>query len=240
MLVAVTKMDSGRGVRMAGQEPVPIPVIRRLSHYLQQVRMEMEEGREWISSRQLAEALEVTSSTVRQDLSCLDISGTVRLGYRTLDLEAALLTLLGRDRHSNMVIVGAGNLGRALARHQEFPRQGFTVCGLFDSDPEVIGRQVGNLTVQAMSELPRTISEKDVEIGVIAVPSSSAQEVADTLVASGVQGLLNMSCAHVKTQEGVSAVESRIFSSLSLLSHAIRTCGGGDGPKKEDSAGSCG
>jgi redox-sensing transcriptional repressor len=232
-LVYFTEMDLGRGAGMAGHDSVPIPVLRRLSHYLQHVRMQTEEGREWVSSRQLAEALEVTRSTVRQDLSCLDISGTVRLGYRAPDLEAALLTLLGRDRHSNMVIVGAGNLGRALALHQEFPRQGYTVCGLFDSSPAVVGCEVGNLTVQAMSELPSTVSEKNVEIGVIAVPSSTAQEVADKLVASGVQGVLNMSCAHVKTPEGVSAVQSRIFSSLSLLSHAIRACRRDDGPKKE-------
>lgn len=237
MLTFLTEMELGREAGMADQDPVPIPVLRRLSHYLQHVRVQIEEGGEWISSRQLAEALEVTRSTVRQDLSCLNISGTVRLGYRTSDLETALLTQLGRDRHSNMVIVGAGNLGRALALHQEFPRQGFTVCGLFDSNAAVVGSKVGNLTVQAMSKLPGTVKKKNVEIGVIAVPSSAAQEVADLLAASGVQGVLNMSSAHVKTPESVSAVESRIFSSLSLLSHAIRACRREDGPKKE--AGTC-
>jgi len=221
---------------MGCKDPVPIPVLRRLSHYLQHIRVQVEKGREWISSRELAEALDVTSSTVRQDLSCLDISGTARRGYRTSDLEAAVVTLLGRDRESNMVIVGAGNLGRALALHQEFPRQGFTICGLFDSSPAVVGRDFGKLTVQAMSELPRTVSEKNAEIGVIAVPSSAAQKVADELVASGVQGVLNMSCSHVRTPEGVSVVEARMFSSLSLLSYAIKAGKSGDGRKTEDSA----
>jgi redox-sensing transcriptional repressor len=207
---------------MGEQASVPIPVVRRLSHYLQHVRMQIELGREWISSLELAEALEVTSSTVRQDLSWVDISGTAKRGYRVEDLECAIVTLVGRDRGSNMVIVGAGNLGRALALHEEFPRQGFTVCGVFDSNPRVISEKVGRFVVQGMDELPRVIREKDVEIGVIAVPAKAAQEVADELVSVGVQGLLNMSCTHVRTPEGVTVVEARMFSSLNLLSYAIK------------------
>ncbi len=184
--------------------------------------MQIELGQEWISSLELAEALEVTSSTVRQDLSWLDISGTAKRGYRTDDLERTLLTRIGRDRGSNAVIVGAGNLGRALALHGEFARQGFVICGIFDSSRRVVGKKVGKLVVQSIDELPRLIEEKQVDIGVIAVPAKSAQAVADQLVNAGVQGLLNMSCVHVRTVEGVSVVEARMFSSLSLLSYAIK------------------
>jgi redox-sensing transcriptional repressor len=201
--------------------------------------LQVEKGEDWISSRELAEALDVTSSTVRQDLSSLAISGTARRGYRTRDLEVAIVTLLGRDRESNMVIVGAGNLGRALALHQEFPRQGFSVRGLFDSSPAVVGREVGTLIVQAMSELPRTVAEKDAEIGVIAVPSSAAQEVADVLVNSGVQGVLNMTCQYIRTPEGVSVVEARLCSSLSLLSYSTRAWKRGDGQRPEEAAPTC-
>lgn len=207
---------------MGDQTPVPIPVIRRLSHYLQHIRMQIEQGREWISSLELAEALEVTSSTVRQDLSWLDISGTAKRGYKIEDLEDAIATLVGRDRGSNMVIVGAGNLGRALALHEEFPRQGFAVCGVFDSSPRIIGKKVGRLLVQSMDELPRAVRENDVEIGVVAVPAKYAQDVADELVSAGVQGVLNMSCTHVRTPNGVTVVDARMFSSLNLLSYAIK------------------
>jgi redox-sensing transcriptional repressor len=213
---------------------VPIPVIRRLSHYLQHVRMQIELGQEWISSLELAEALEVTSSTVRQDLSWLDISGTAKRGYRTEDLESGILTLIGRDQgSSNIVIVGAGNLGRALALHEEFTRQGFVICGILDSSRRVVGKKVGKLVVQSIDELPRLIQDKNVDIGVIAVPAKSAQAVADQLVNAGVQGLLNMSCVHVRTVEGVSVVEARMFSSLSLLSYAIKAQKG-SGSKKGD------
>jgi redox-sensing transcriptional repressor len=189
---------------------------------MQHVRMQIEHGREWISSLELAEALEVTSSTVRQDLSWLDIIGTAKRGYKIVDLESSIATLVGRDRSSNMVIVGAGNLGRALALHEEFPRQGFAVSGVFDSDPRVAGRKVGKFVIQRMEDLPRVVRDKNIDIGIIAVPARSAQNVADVLVSAGVQGLLNMSCAHVRTPEGVSVVEARMFSSLNLLSYAIK------------------
>ncbi|MBI4720933.1 MAG: redox-sensing transcriptional repressor Rex [Chitinivibrionia bacterium] len=207
---------------MDDRAPIPIPVIRRLSHYLQHVRVQIELGREWISSLELAEALEVTSSTVRQDLSWLDISGTAKRGYKTVDLEASILQLIGKDRASNIVIVGAGNLGRALSQHEEFSRQGFVIIGLFDSSNRVIGKKVGKLVVQSVDDLPQVVQEKNIEIGVISVPAKAAQAVADQLVSAGVQGLLNMSCAHVRAPNGVSVVEARMFSSLSLLSYAIK------------------
>jgi redox-sensing transcriptional repressor len=219
---------------MNHQAPVPIPVIRRLSHYQQYVHSQIVEGREWISSLELAEALEVTSSTVRQDLSWLDISGIAKRGYKIEDLEIAILELIGRDQDSNIVIVGAGNLGRALALHDEFARQGFIVCGVFDSSPRVIGRKVGKMVVQGIDELPRSVRDNNVDIGVAAVPAKSAQTVADQLVSAGVKGVLNMSCAHVRTPNGVSVVEALMYSSLSLLSYAIKARKGSGRETKGD------
>lgn len=212
---------------MSEKAAAPIPVIRRLSHYLQHVRVRMDQDTEWISSLELADALDVTSSTVRQDLSWLRISGTAKRGYRTEELASSIISFLGRERCCNMVIVGAGNLGRALALHEEFSRQGFAICGVFDASPRVVGRKVGNLAVQSMDELPGVVRERSVDIGVIAVPTKAAQGVADELVAAGVRGVLNMSVAHVRTPEEVPVVEARMFSSLSLLSYAIKARRGG-------------
>lgn len=222
---------------MGGEAPVPIPVVRRLSHYLQYVRVQIDEGREWVSSLELAEALEVTSSTVRQDLSWLDISGTAKRGYRTNELECAIITLVGRDKGKNIIIMGAGDLGRGLALYDELPRQGFVVCGVFDVDPDIVGTKVGNFVVQGMKDLPRFVREKGVEIGVIAVPAKVAQAVTDELASAGVYGLLNMSCTHVRTPDGVTVVEARMFVSLSLLSYAIKARkGSGKRGKEADHA----
>jgi redox-sensing transcriptional repressor len=196
----------------------------------------MDQDQEWISSLELADALDVTSSTVRQDLSWLRISGTAKRGYRTEELISSITSLLGRDGGSNMVIVGAGNLGRALAVHEEFTRQGFAIRGIFDAAPRVVGRKLGSLVIQRMDELPRVVRERSVDIGVIAVPTHAAQGVADLLVAAGVQGVLNMSVAHVRTPESVPVVEARMFSSLSLLSYAIKARRGGSRERKGDSS----
>ena len=170
----------------------------------------------------LADALDVTSSTVRQDLSCLNVSGIAKRGYRVNDLVESILTLLGRDETTNMVIVGAGNLGRALARHDEFPRQGFAVRGLFDADPELIGGKVGGFQILGIDNLAAVVRDEHIEIGIIAVPSKPAQDVADLLVSVGVKGILNMSVAHVRTPPEVPVVAARLYSNLSLLSYALK------------------
>ena len=207
---------------MGVETTVPIPVLRRLSHYLHHVRTQLDLDQEWISSLALADALDVTSSTVRQDLSCLNVSGIAKRGYRVNDLVGSILNLLGRDETTNMVIVGAGNLGRALALHDEFPRQGFAVRALFDADPKLVGENVGNLNIRGLDSLPTVVRDERVEIGVIAVPSKPAQDVADLLVSVGVKGILNMSVAHVRTPPEVPVVAARLYSNLSLLSYALK------------------
>lgn len=203
-------------------QKIPTPVLKRMALYLQHVRDLRERDQEWVSSHELAASLGLGSSSVRQDLTCLNITGTANRGYETKFLERALVSFLGRDRTHHMVIVGAGNLGRALALHEEFPRQGFSVCGIFDASKRVVGRKVGKLAVQSMDELPRVVRRKKAKIGVIAVPSRAAQEVANQLAQAGVTCLLNMACSHVRTDERVSVVEAHLFGSLSVLSHAIK------------------
>lgn len=202
---------------------VPVPVARRLAHYLHHVRSEQCEGREWLSSHDLANALEVTSSTVRQDLTWVSSNGIAKRGYNVSELTGAILGVLGRDRVSKMVIAGAGHLGQALAQHQEFYRQGFAVCGLYDTDPALVGQTVGRLVVKHIDELPSLVDKMQVDIGIITVPGDEAQEVADLLARSGVKGVLNLSVSHVKSACGIPVVEARITSCLSLLSHAIKS-----------------
>jgi redox-sensing transcriptional repressor len=202
---------------------IPRSAVKRLTSYLTQVQRMMEKETEWVSSQELAVKLGLTSSTVRQDLSHVDFSGTSKKGYRTQLLEQALIRTLGADRTWNAVVVGAGNLGRALARHSEFMRHGFRICGVFDSDPAKIGKKVGSLSIRDWRELPKAIREGQIELGIIAVPSQAAQSVADLMIASGVRGILNLALAHVITPERVPVVDSRIVSSLLELSHAVKS-----------------
>lgn len=204
------------------KKAIPPSVIKRLTKYLAYVQRLCAEEVEWVSSLELAETLGLTSSTVRQDLSHLDFSGTSKRGYETVGLVKVLTGVLGVDTEWRMVVVGAGNLGRALAMHEEFPRRGFHICGIFDSDEKVVGRKLGKLRVRDVHELAEVISSEKADIGVIAVPARAAQSVADLLIASGVKGLLNLALTHVVAPKHVSVVDSRIVASLLELAHAIK------------------
>jgi len=203
-------------------KPVPRSVIRRLTECLAHVRHLRGKGVEWISSQELADDLGLTSSTVRQDLSHLDFSGISKRGYRAAGLEQALAGMLGADTVWTMVVVGAGNLGRALSLHEQFPRHGFNIVGVFDADERKVGCRVGSLVVQPMRELPATVAAAKADIGVLAVPATSAQDVADELVAAGIKGLLNIALAHISVPPSVPVIDSRIVAHLQELSHAIK------------------
>jgi redox-sensing transcriptional repressor len=201
---------------------IPHAVIKRLTRYLTEVQQLRKEGVEWIASHELATALGLTGSTVRQDLTYLDFSGIAKRGYATEGLQQALEAVLGADTEWRAVIVGAGNLGRALTLHEDFRRRGFAICGIFDADPAKVGKRVGALVVQPMSELPASVGRKKVDIGILAVPDAAAQSVADQLIASGVRGLLNLTLVHVVAPPRVQVVASRIAASLLELAHGIK------------------
>ena len=200
---------------------LPASVLRRLPKYLAHIQNLRGHGKEWVSSLELAEALGLTSSTVRQDVTHLECRGISKRGYETEVLEKILTRVLGLDKGRNMVIVGAGNIGRALARYGDLHREGFRICGIFDSDASLVGGEVGDLAVQAMNALPDAVRRGDVDIGVIAVPAQAAQEVAENLVGAGVRGLLNLSAAHVQVAN-VPVVDVRLVASLQELAFAVK------------------
>ncbi|MEI6148702.1 MAG: redox-sensing transcriptional repressor Rex [bacterium] len=202
---------------------IPDAVVRRLPKYLTCSQRLRQAGVAWVSSPELAEALGLTSSTVRQDLSHIDFSGISKRGYSTAGLETSLAVTLGADHEICCVVVGAGNLGRALARHEEFARQGFKICGVFDRSATMIGRKVGKLLVQGMAELPGVVCGQDVDIGIVAVPHVAAQQVADHLIVAGVRGLLNLTTAHIIVPKKVSLVDARFLASLRELAYAVKT-----------------
>jgi redox-sensing transcriptional repressor len=200
---------------------IPPTVIRRLPKYLAHLQALRLKGVEWVPSHDLAEGLGLTSSTVRQDLSYLEFSGTSKRGYGVQGLTESLAAVLGADTEWKVVIVGAGNLGRALALHEDFARHRFTIKGLFDKDARKIGKRVGQLVVRNVEEMPRFVADQRVSIGVIAVPAAAAQSVADLLILAGISGILNMARTHLLVPNRVAIVESRIIDSMQELSHAI-------------------
>lgn len=201
---------------------IPTPVVRRLTKYLAHLQHLKDGDKKWISSQELAQALGLTDATVRRDLTHLDFSGKAQRGYEVDGLEKSLLKVLGLDVGSSAVVVGAGNLGRALALHEDFRRRGFRICGIFDSDPKLHGKKIGRLVVQSMGELADVVKKEGVGIGIIAVPATAVRVVALELISAGVRGLLNLACEHVNVPEDVLIVDARLVESLQELACMMR------------------
>ena len=203
-------------------ENLPEPVVRRLPWYLTQVHELHRSGVAWVSSVALADALGLTSSTVRQDLSHLDLTGVSKRGYEVETLERVLRLELGADEVHRVVIVGAGYLGCALALHGDLRERGFEACGIFDIDPEIMGTRVGSMSVRPVDALKTVVRKRNVELGIIAVPADAAQEVADQLVEAGVKGIMNLTYVRLRMDPAVNVVNARLLAGLHELAYIVR------------------
>lgn len=165
--------------------------VRRLSHYYRVLEEVEAEGKRMISSHRLAEREGITSAQVRKDLSYFGSFGRRGLGYNVAHLREEIRAILGLGQRWKVAIVGAGNIGAALLSYRGFAAQGFDVTAVFDRDPQRVGHRLGGHVVQDVSELAAAAARERFDIGVIATPVRSAQEVADLLVAADVRGILN-------------------------------------------------
>lgn len=177
--------------------------VRRLSVYLRLLRELIAEGREVVSSRELAERSGTTSAQVRKDLSLFGSFGKRGRGYTVAELEASLRRILGLGRRWRVGLVGVGKIGSALLGYEDLARRGFDVVAAFDNDPEKIGTTVFGVEVSDLEELEATVRERDVEMAIVATPPGAAQEVADRLVKAGVSGLLNFAPVKLDTPDEV-------------------------------------
>ena len=176
---------------MNARNRIPNPTIKRLSLYLRELELWQEQARSTISSRQLAEKLGLTGAQVRKDLAYFGQMGHPGVGYRVHQLHERLKQIIGTDRSWNAAIVGAGNIGRALMSYGRFPREGFDIVAVFDSNEKVVGQQIEGHSVRPLNDLGQLVRERNIQIGIISTPPSAAQEVADMLVDAGIKGILN-------------------------------------------------
>jgi redox-sensing transcriptional repressor len=168
-------------------------VAARLSRYLQVLIQARKMGKETISSQELAEYTHINSTQIRRDLSGFGKFGKRGVGYRVDSLVEQIRRILRSSGQHNIVLFGAGNLGQAIASSDIFADHGFQIVAIFDVDPNLVGERFGDVDVHGVSNLERVVEEQDVVVGVLAVPSSAAQEVADRLVAAGVKIIFNYS-----------------------------------------------
>lgn len=170
---------------------VPDIVIGRLPQYLRTLQRMADENRIITSSQELAERLGISAAQIRKDLSLFGEFGKQGTGYDIHFLIEKLRSILKVDRVWDIVVVGVGDIGSAIARYQGFTNRGFRVAMLFDKDPVKIGTQVGNFIVQDSRNLVEAVQRAGIKIGMITVPSSEAQSVAEQLIKGGVRAILN-------------------------------------------------
>jgi redox-sensing transcriptional repressor len=168
-------------------------VAARLARYLQVLRQARKEGKETISSQELSAFTHVNSTQIRRDLSGFGKFGKRGVGYNVEGLVTEIQRILRIAGQHNIALFGAGHLGRAIASSDVFADHGFQVVAIFETDPEKIGTDVGQLTIRPLSDLTATVREQDIVVGVIAVPTAAAQSIADDLVRAGVKIIFNYS-----------------------------------------------
>jgi redox-sensing transcriptional repressor len=193
---------------------------QRLSQYLRFART-LAEADGTVSSVELAEAVGVSAAQVRRDLASLGHLGQRGVGYDAGGLVSALRKAIGVDRRWRVVLVGVGNLAKALLKYRGFADHGFDVVGLFDSSPAAIGTQVEGLTVEPTATLAAAVKRLRAELGVLTVPADAAQPVADAMVAAGLKGLMNFAPVRIKVPTGVSVVPVDLAIQLEQLAFAV-------------------
>jgi redox-sensing transcriptional repressor len=172
---------------------IPEATVMRLSIYSRFLHQLSGEGIEKVSSGEIAVGAGVSSAQVRKDLAYFGEFGTRGVGYKVDELYGHLLKILGLDHKWNVIIVGAGKVGSALALYQGFKERGFTISAVLDVDKSRIGTKLEQVEIEPMEVLNQRVKENNINIGIVTVPASVAQDVTDKMVAAGVKAILNFS-----------------------------------------------
>jgi redox-sensing transcriptional repressor len=217
--------DNGEAIEgLEGQaDGIPEATVARLPIYLRALYGLAERGISTVASEELAAAAGVNSAKLRKDLSHLGSYGIRGVGYDVDYLVYQVSRTLGLTQDWPVVIVGAGNLGRALANYGGFVSRGFTISAMLDSDTAIVGSRIATLTVRPVDDLEAVVATHKVAIGVIATPAGSAQAVCDRLVAAGVTSILNFAPLVLSVPEGVDVRKVDLSIELQILAfHAQR------------------
>ena len=201
------------------QPHIPEASVARLPLYLRVLVAMAEDGVATVSSGDLAAEAGVNSAKIRKDLSYLGSYGTRGVGYDVEYLITQITRELGLNQEWATVLVGAGNLGQALANYGGFSDRGFRMLAILDADPAKVGQVVAGIEVAPFADAARIVKEEEIAIAMLAVPGEAAQEVADLLVEAGVTSILNFAPAHIAVPDGVSLRKVDLATELQILAY---------------------
>lgn len=199
-------------------------VIRRLPRYYRFLGELESDGCVRISSRELAEKMGLTASQIRQDFNCFGEFGQQGYGYNVKALRDEIGKILGLDKITPIILLGAGNLGRAIASHIDFQTKGFELVGIFDANPEVIGKSIGNIIVSDIAEIESFCNENNPVAAILCIPSDEALKETDRLINLGISAFWNFTHYDIRVNHKGIAVENvHLGDSLTTLSYGLKS-----------------
>ena len=206
---------------MLEEKEISRAVIKRLPRYYRYLGELLDDGVERISSNELSDRMQVTASQIRQDLNNFGGFGQQGYGYNVKFLYHEIGKILGLDKTYNMIILGAGNLGQALANYVRFEKRGFRVIGMFDVNPQLIGKKIRGIEIRMLDELPEFLEQNDIQIATLTLPKAAAEEVAIKLVESGIKAIWNFAHTDLNLPDDVVVENVHLSESLMQLSYNI-------------------
>lgn len=213
-------MDKKKSISMA--------VIKRLPKYHRYLSELLKSDVDRISSKELSEKIGFTASQIRQDLNCFGDFGQQGYGYNVKDLYNEISNILGLTKKYKTVIIGAGNIGQAVANYGKFDRLGFSLEGIFDVNPKLIGMKIRDVEIKDIDDLEEFIKNKEINIGIICVPRVKAQRVCNVLVENGIKGVWNFAPVDLITPDNVIVENVHLSESLLTLTYLLNEQGGNE------------
>lgn len=204
---------------MANQNRIPIPTLTRFANLYRVLQEAEAEGVEHLNSAQLEALTSISASQIRKDLSMLGEMGRPGVGYKVNLLKKRIGSILRVDRGHPYALVGAGQLGRAIANYPGFEDYGFKLKAIFDSDREKVGQIVQGIPIESNEDMPSSLLQKSIRIAVLTVPRNAAQDATDQLVAGGVRWILNFAPTHLKVPDNCIVRDVFLTPEFAILGH---------------------
>lgn len=196
-------------------------VISRLPRYFRYLGDLKEQGIERISSQELSKLMKVTASQIRQDFNNFGGFGQQGYGYNVAYLYGEISKILGLTEEHHLIIIGAGNLGQAIANYMNFERRGFIFKGIFDANPELHGKKIRDMEVQPMENMEAFIKENDIDIAVLTIPKTGAVKVAEELVKNNIKAIWNFAHVDLNVPKDIQVENVHLSESLMKLSYKL-------------------
>lgn len=204
------------------EKKISMAVIRRLPRYFRYLTDLLKVDIKRISSKELSERMGITASQIRQDLNCFGGFGQQGYGYNVESLYKEIGKILGVDKRFNTIIIGAGNMGNALANYSNFQKRGYDLIGVFDINPDRVGKEIKGLKILHIDQLENFIKQNKVDIAILTVPNPIISEVAEKVVALGVRGIWNFSPQDLKLSGNTVIENVHLSDGLMVLGYRLK------------------